>query len=514
MIQKVEDIGYRNHGYGSRVSGKKAPGRVAQSFTGKVPQMPTTSLKDAIEYLLPKSAKIFKKLGSSGGEIQNIIINAIGTGLVAPIFIKYNFLSDADEDTRTYSAWRQPVSAALAIVTQAGLTAPFYKIFDNWSNNGTFGEELNKTPFQDDYYLKKLIKKNNPNATEAQIQDLLSQDISAQRANLIQTLEEQSTVFYTRKDGSQFKISDDAYRNLLNETINKLEKTDTAALNDIEKTIEKRTARSKFYRAHNQEVANLLAEFHTKISGATNLKEVDTYLKGKISEYRGKNGMEEMSNILEEISRRAKVISGRNDGVVFNNVQQGLLEKVEKMQEHVKKYKGVATEQEVENIVNKIVAEEKSRLQSALDFYKSIKTTITEKTNISELRKAIEAKAKELKIKDSGLNKNFIEEVADQLVARSKTNMKWYKQFVGVFVSLSILPFTCTLLNWIYPRFMDVFFPNLSAKKHNNESAKLVSMAPKMEDLTKPKAESPAPAMTVSIQNSSMDSFKKKAGVA
>lgn len=513
MIKKVEDIGYRNRGYGVPAKlGVSSKASKSPSFTGKVPQMPTSSLKDAIEYLLPKSARIFKKLGSSGGEIQNIIINAVGTGLVAPIFIKYNFLSEADEDTRTYSAWRQPMSAVLAIATQAGLTAPFYRIFDNWSNNGTFGEELNKTPFQDDYYLKKLIKKRNPNATKSQIKDMLASAKNTQRTRLIQTLEDESTVFYTSKDGSKFKISDSAYKNLLNETINKLEKSDIAALNNIEKTIEKRTERSKFYRAHNQEVAELLEEFHTKIAGAANLKQIDNYLAGKISEFRGNKNRAGMTSIVEEISRRAKVVSGGNNGVMFNNIQQGLLEKVEKMQEHVKKYKNIATEQEVENVVKGIVEEEKLRLQSALDFYKSIKTTISEKTNIAELKKLIEAKAKELKIKDSGLNKNFVEEVANQLIARSKTNMKWYKQFVGVFVSLSILPVTCTLLNWIYPRFMDVFFPNLSAKKHNNESAKLVSIAPKMEDLTNKTVSQPA--RSTLGQEVSLDSFKKKVEVA
>ena len=52
------------------------------AFTGKVPQIPTSSLRDAVEYILPSSTKALKFLGSNGGEIQNIIINAVGTGLV------------------------------------------------------------------------------------------------------------------------------------------------------------------------------------------------------------------------------------------------------------------------------------------------------------------------------------------------------------------------------------------------------------------------------------------------
>ena len=44
-----------------------------------------------------------------------------------------------------------------------------------------------------------------------------------------------------------------------------------------------------------------------------------------------------------------------------------------------------------------------------------------------------------------------------------ENNYKSWNQFtkigVGVFITL---PITCTALNWVYPRFMDIFFPSLS----------------------------------------------------
>ncbi|MBR6099135.1 hypothetical protein IKP85_05245 [bacterium] len=483
------------------------------AFTGKVPQIPTSSLRDAVEYILPSSTKALKFLGSNGGEIQNIIINAVGTGLVAPIFIKYNFLSEADEDTRTYSAWRQPVSAVLAVATQAGLTAPFYKIFDNWANNGTFGEALNKTPFQDEYYITKLVKKQHPNATKKQIRDYVRNIKESQRKALINMLEEDSTVFYSRKDGSKLKMSDASYRNLLNSTIDKLAKADKKYLDNIEKTIAKRTARSKYYRTHNKEATDLLAEFNTEISKARNMKEINSYLSQKILELKKDKNSGEMVAIFEEVRQRAKVVSGGKDAISFSDVQQALIEKVHKMQEHVKKYKDIKTDAEVEQIVEGIVHEEKTKLQSAIDFYKSLKTNINEKSNITELSKLIEEKCKELKIENSGLNKKFVDEVANQLISRSKTNMKWYKQFVGIFVSLSILPFTCTLLNWIYPRFMDVFFPNLSSKKHGKEASKLVEMAPKMSSFASTNLK-PSQLASVSMSGNNFDSFKKKSEVA
>ncbi len=36
---------------------------------------------------------------------------------------------------------------------------------------------------------------------------------------------------------------------------------------------------------------------------------------------------------------------------------------------------------------------------------------------------------------------------------------------VGVFITL---PITCTALNWVYPRFMEIFFPKLAGVKKDN----------------------------------------------
>ncbi len=478
---KVTESGYNTRKYNYNGVKSQIRKNHSQNFTGRVPgvAIPTSSMKSAVEYILPNSAKVLRKLGSNGGEIQNIIINAIGTGMVAPIFIKYNFLSDADEDTRTYSAWRQPVSAVLAILTQAGLTAPFYKIFDNWANNGTFGEMLNKTPFQDEYYIKKIIKSQHPNATKKQINIMVSKEKANQRNTLLRMIRDENTVEFTRKDKSKIKISNNAYRNLVTETIDILAKGDKESLDNINETINKRTARSKYYRARYQEAATTLSELEAKITSSKNIKEISNYLNDKIKSFGKSKESSEMVSILNEVRSRAKVASGSVGAIPFSAIQEALIEKVQKMQEHAKVYKDVPTEAEVEKMVEKLVAEEKSKFQSALNFYESLKQTLDENTTVKDLSHRIANKSKELKIEDSGLNKDFIKEVANQLINRNSKHMKWYKQFVGVFVSLSILPFTCTLLNWIYPRFMDVFFPNLSSKKHNNESAKLVEMAPK-----------------------------------
>ena len=139
------------------------------NFTG-APKVTAGMIEKEISPLMPKSIQAISKLGSNVSELQDIIINSLGTGLVAPIFIKWNPLSKTDEDTRTYSAWRQPVSAVLAIVTQGFITIPFNHTIKNMTNSGWFGEKYNQTPFMDDDYIKKQIKKNKPGLTKEQLE--------------------------------------------------------------------------------------------------------------------------------------------------------------------------------------------------------------------------------------------------------------------------------------------------------------------------------------------------------
>ena len=482
---KVDEIGYRSRYNTNTDRLKKSNSNL--TFTGlgraSVSQIPSTALRDAVEAILPGSVRFLKKLGSHGGEIQNIIINAIGTGLVAPIFIKYNFLSDSDEDTRTYSAWRQPISAVLAIVTQAGLTAPFYKIFDRWANKGVFGENLNKTLFMDNYYIEKLMKRQYPNATKAQLQQYIADFKKQQKEALIKDLKEQSTVNYRRADGSTQKISGTEYRSLLEETIDNLAKTDIEAKKEIEQTIERRTIRSLYYRTHNQQANEILTNLRKRIKKANSISEINSYISEQISLLRKDKNSGEMIAILGEIQDRSKKSNGQKTAQTLKTVKQALSDKVDKMLEHVKKYSKVNSDEEVSRLVAASVEKELKALEASQQFYETLKRSVTEQSKISDLQARITAQKNLLNIERSSLNKDFAREVAEQLISRTEAHMKCYKQIVGVFVSLAILPFTCTLLNWIYPRFMDTFFPNLSNKKHQNESSKLVAQAPKKAEV-------------------------------
>jgi len=50
---------------------------------------------------------------------------------------------------------------------------------------------------------------------------------------------------------------------------------------------------------------------------------------------------------------------------------------------------------------------------------------------------------------------------------------KGFSQMTKIGIGVCItLPITCTALNWVYPRFMDIFFPKLAGKKTDNQQVK------------------------------------------
>lgn len=298
-------------------------------------------LKSELLKQMPNSIKLLDKMKNFVGEVPNIIINAVGTGLVAPVFIKYNPLSKTDEDTRTYSAWRQPVSAALAVLTQAGLVIPFNSVINNMTNSGDFFvNKYNRTAYQDLKYIEKTIKKENPNLSKEEISKLAKDKQYKQLENIIEQLYNKDTIEYTTKRGV-VKLSKDEIKELMEQTAQ------------------------------------------------------DMLVKAK------------------------------------------------------------------DNPHEKAVIKE---MQDAIRDNKSVKDVHKIASNISNVKFAYDA--------------------AQKFISNTAANIKGMKQITGLAVSLAILPVTCCLLNYVYPKFMKAFFPNLSDKKQEKPQDTFVknSDAPKDDE--------------------------------
>ena len=97
----------------------------------------------AINNEMPSFVKYLNKFRTRMGERQDIFINAVGTGIVAPIFIKFNPISKEDKNTKSYSAIRQTAMTIAGIVIQAGIAIPLInKYLNRQIERGKFGEKF------------------------------------------------------------------------------------------------------------------------------------------------------------------------------------------------------------------------------------------------------------------------------------------------------------------------------------------------------------------------------------
>jgi hypothetical protein len=85
---------------------------------------------------IPAYYKTFYKLKHSGGEIESVILNGLGKVLIAPLVIAFNPFSDENKETKTYSAWKQPIEGLAAIAAQLTVNIQANKFIDKIAKSG------------------------------------------------------------------------------------------------------------------------------------------------------------------------------------------------------------------------------------------------------------------------------------------------------------------------------------------------------------------------------------------
>ena len=424
-------------------------------------------MENEIKDFMPSAVKGMKRLCDNMGETQNIIINALGTGLVAPIFIKWNPLSKTDEDTRTYSAWRQPVSAVLAVVTQVGVTIPFNKMIENRANAGFYDAKYNKTLFQDDKFITKQLKRIYPYASKKQIQEMTQSKMAEQYQNLIHMIQD-NKVIMSKEDGSPLPMDDQKFKELVDKVLQKKIDIENSELNKCNKiTIPKKLKRGEYYRTHKEEALNIFNDLNSKLSKTSSPQSIQSEVKRLKKQY--KNGDKELIAIFDDILGRR----GNND----TELKAALQDKLSGILRDIDYHTGFSnTEEWKKGIINYETESRINPIKASLKNLNKMKQMISNKQTVGEIEDYLDEIVN--KQEDHRLFKfKLSKEVAAELQKVVKNNLKAHKQITGLIVSFLMLPVSCSLLNWCYPRFMDIFFPKLSNKKHPKEIKNLVNQA-------------------------------------
>ncbi len=505
------------------LSGKNIKNRIflgeikdSTSFTGAgtVAKDSIKPLKEILLEIMPGSAKRMVKMHEGMGEIQNQLINAVGTGIIAPLFIKFNPISDTDEDTRTYTAWRQPVSAVLAVGTQCAIVKPFNDIIRYMSDIGYLNQRYNASLFPSENYIKKQIKADNPNKhfTKDELKEEIKKYKDKNKQILSDMISDDKIVFKKTeiKGGktvvSDLPMEDKDFKTLFNETLEKIIKEEKKErLNAIEHKLPKKIERGIFYHTNPEESRKVLQRISSKIKQTYNqsdfaadkiktisselnkeFKEIISELKSEIKTDPNKK---DVNTVLINIVKELKNKNTDKDSSairILNNKINGMINTVDVVANK-------KTTQEIIEYVNQHIYERTNAIDELIDTLKSIQDRLLSSgISVKEAQKIINQKIEKsqtelyTKLQAKGLSEQEIKDssefaeslaarlkqkagslancIGDQLEKHVKSNIDGYKRWTGLGVSLAILPVTCWLLNRIYPWFMDLAFPKLSNK--------------------------------------------------
>ena len=205
-------------------------------------------------------------LGQNDGEILNTLVTAVGTAIVAPIFIAGNPFSKEDKETKWYSAMRQPISAIIAMVMQLSVNNAFNKFMAQQASTNGFGALADLRAMPKANYLKRIIKLEHPEFTKEEIKA---------EVEVRQTLAEKKMVAKLRQE-------------MKGKNVSIKELVDADALNDARKNISK----------------ELKEKYKSEIAGKRT-KAADKFINEKITQEMLENRA--MQNIEKAVTQEATI---------------------------------------------------------------------------------------------------------------------------------------------------------------------------------------------------------------
>lgn len=483
---KVENI--KNNYVGNRYQ----PAKSAPNFRGTIPTSTIKTTEEILKEILPnrKALNFINKFEKLRGELGGILITAIGTGLVAPFSIAFNpFVKakpDATEEekeelskTKKYTAMRQPISAVLAALFQAGAIVPIDRFLDKISNDPEYSKnlwlELDQSAIQKKEYIKRIIKKEmkeDPVTSKLSKKDF---DIELDRRVKEKQAEQLDKIADIFKETGQIKIGQRALPNSeVAEYINN--KIDDYIEDAIARQIDEKegfpfyTQRATTLIENKSQLQDILSE--KKLS---ELKDNPRELRNYLLSLRDNPENIGIQKILDEIITVPDAI--RESRCVRT------LERIEKIETACdgkftpEKYLETMLER------NEILEEKIAALKASKISDTSKATAESIKETINKLIEICHYDAENPKARAIYDNTNTFQNNLEKLGAKIRKDIaKQYKevlehkykgfgQITKVIIGVCItLPITCTALNWVYPRFMAKFFPNLAKTDKTDEN--------------------------------------------
>lgn len=475
-----------------------------QSFGAKVPNADAIAdcFEKASDSLILKGVKKLSKNTADYSEIQSQIINAIFTTTLAPLMIKYNPFSKKSDKDKTYSAVRQPISAAIAIAGGVGLTQPINNYLDAVASEGNIASQDKRiSPAR--AYLKKDFKKefNAAEDKKAFLEKLEPKDIDK---NITKFNGDKPTGKYVKACldtyvGKVGKERENLYKALFYENPNNIKidkdgiirvgktKLNTKAIPNLTTQEELTTFLNK-KNFNNVKFKDFMKD-NFSISqfkdGSVKTYGLDTKLKNtKAVDFLNSLGIKGFTedNLRQALS---ELQTEKLKGGVANSVRVGadkakdLLGSTGKQASRVAQLtlgenptKAITLEQMFQRLGYVEDAGEKATAKLVKLMDKDVSSVISELTsskNLGNMKVQIEGQGKAAGKKITTVLSNLKpDDLAKNMIKTLKGNTdkaySAFKSYIGIGTNLVIVTITCTVLNWVYPRFIEKFMPDLLKK--------------------------------------------------
>ena len=436
------------------------------------------------------------KFKNNQGEMLNNLTTAGGTAFVAPLFIIFNPLANEDIKTKEYTAARQPISAVITLAAQIplmnayngmldkiaatwrldkydlsakppksfienGVKQKYKNYIENCIKTGTtprpksemlreITNELQDKPFYNELSLLRKSIKTGKNMPDYLAQAMENGEISIKKLVAPKNLDEAKSEVFVNYLKDKYKAQGfdpkaEGIKSLADfqKYINR-DKLDALHIDRSKEEIKKIKDHIKNADIDGIAERNLKEQIRkeTKIKLYTSKlyskaqAKLDAYERELILKKTPKEKMKELmlqknEEILEMLRRRAHIVyTNAPESVSIND--KFTLDKVE-AKTVLKKICHIIDEKEATNIKGRAVRNLRVHGKTWEEVLASVK-----------VKKLLTARIN----------------IAEKLLSD-------FKQKSGILVGLAILPLTCGLLNWSYPRIMEEWFPNLCDAKKN-----------------------------------------------
>ena len=404
-----------------------------------------------------------EKLGWVKGEIGGVAMTAIGTGLVSPWPIAFNPFVKAPKGaseeekqevryTKYYTAMRQVLSAITAAVFQIGALQPIDKGLDYIYNTPKYAKffdvDTNQSLLNNQKFIERNVKK------EMQREGLTKSSLGKEQfekdlKERVAKVEKQQVEDFVNKFRESHEIK------LEGGQIDHFK-----VANIVNKEIDNYIADAKELKISKESISYLENIFKNNSVDPAKLKEHLNDLLTKETNLENKKLIEELLDKVADIN--AKEICGNNfSATKFSEALTNRNNELEKIIEKLNSTKIKDVEKATPEKIKEAI--KKATDSCILDSKNPVQNSLLKDASTFGIEKEKEKLGQKIYKDIANGYKKFVEN------SYKSPNQLW-KIAIGIFITL---PITCSVLNWIYPRFMEKFFPKWSGAKAKSKEKEM-----------------------------------------